>query len=60
MCISVKLIRESLTRRWGPEREFEVIREELGRVRDAQRNVSGRVSERIRGGCGCQQRLENN
>lgn len=37
-----------------------LIRKELGRIRDAQINVSGRVSERIRGGCGCQQRLENN
>ena len=34
--MSVKLIRESLARRWGPKQELKVLREELGRIRDAR------------------------
>lgn len=63
MCILVKLIRKSLARRWGPERELEVIREELGRIKKDDREmfqVESVAQERIRGGCGCQKRLENN
>lgn len=63
MCILVKLIRKSLARRWGPERELEVIREELGRIKENDREMFQAESvaqERVRGGCGCQQRLENN
>lgn len=62
MCILVKLIRKSLARRWGPEQELEVIREELGRIKENDREMFQAESvaqERIRGGYGYQQRLEN-
>ena len=52
-----------MARRWGPERELEVIREELGRIKKDDREmfqVESVAQERIRGGCGCQKRLENN